>query len=133
MTEIPTIEVELSGDRLVDVSVARGQSVTVPGTELEITLVDVTDDQRCPLRDEDGNAIVCMWQGNADLHLGLSAPGLEPETRLMRSGFQPILEYGPFTIFFFGLAPERSLDAVIEPEDYVATLCVTVSRSQLTD
>lgn len=112
------------GEELV-VTVTRGQTATVPGTGLEITLQDVTEDQRCPLRDRDGNPVVCVWQGNADLRLGLFAPGLEPETRVLRSGFDPIVGYGPFRVAFFGLSPERSLDIVIEPADYVATLRVT--------
>ena len=133
MPEIPTIHVELPGARVVDVSVARGSTVTVPGTDLEITLIDVTDDQRCPLRDEDGNPIVCVWQGNADLLLGLLAPRLESETHILRSGFEPILDYGPFQVAFFGLEPERSLDVTLEPQDYVATLRITVPRSELTE
>lgn len=108
----------------MDVAVPHGQTRTVPGTDLAIRLVDVTDDQRCPLRDSDGNPIVCVWQGNADLTLVLSAEGRESETQVMRSGFQPIVEYGPFRIAFFGLEPARSLDVVIEPGQYVATFRV---------
>ncbi|HET6342760.1 MAG TPA: hypothetical protein VFG78_11335 [Gemmatimonadota bacterium] len=114
----------------LDVSVPFGQTRTVPGTDLVIGLVDVTDDQRCPLRDEDGNPINCVWQGNADLTLTLSAQGLEDETRVIRSGFEPVVEYGPFRIAFFGLQPERSLDLVIDPDRYVATLRVTVPRDR---
>lgn len=128
--EIPTADVALSGARRVDVAVPRGETRTVPGTDLAIELVDVTDDQRCPLRDADGNPIVCVWQGNADLTLGLSAEGLEDQTRVMRSGFEPVVEYGPFRIAFFGLVPERSLDTTIDPHHYVATFRVTVPRER---
>lgn len=128
--EIPTTDVSLGGVHRVDVAVPRGETRTVPGTDLAIELVDVTDDHRCPLRDADGNPIVCVWQGNADLTLALSAEGLEDETRVMRSGFEPVVEYGPFRIVFFGLEPARSLDAVIDPERYVATFRVTVPRDR---
>lgn len=114
----------------LDVSVPFGQARTVPGTDLVIGLVDVTDDQRCPLRDADGNSIACVWQGNADLTLDLSAGGVGDETRIMRSGFEPVVEYGPFRIIFFGLVPERSLDVVIDRDQYVATLRVTVPRDR---
>lgn len=114
----------------MDVAVPYGQARTVPGTDLAIGLVDVTDDQRCALRDADGNPILCVWQGNADLTLALSAEGLEDETRVMRSGFEPVVEYGSFRIAFFGLEPARSMDAVIDPERYVATFRVTVPRDR---
>ena len=128
--EIPTGEATFSGARRVDVTVRRGETKTVPGTDLAIELIAVTDDQRCPLRDADGNPLACVWQGNADLTLGLSADGLEDETRLMRSGFEPVIEYGPFRIAFFGLEPARSLDTVIEPDQYVASFRVTVPRER---
>lgn len=131
LREVPTAEVTFSGAQRVDVSVRRGESTTVPGTDLVIGLVDVSDDQRCPLRDVDGNAIVCVWQGNADLTLDLSAGGVADETRVMRSGFDPVVEYGPFRIVFFGLQPERSLDVAIDPDQYVATFRVSIPRERL--
>jgi hypothetical protein len=131
LREVPTAEVTFRGARRVDVSVRRGETTRVPGTDLAIGLVDVTDDQRCPLRDADGNPIACVWQGNADLTLALSADGLEDEIRIMRSGFEPVVRYGPFEIVFFELEPARSLDTRINPDEYVATFRVTVPFDDL--
>lgn len=126
VVELPTGQVELTGAELVDVTVRRGEVAVVPGTDLEIGLLAVADDQRCPIRDEDGNPIVCFWQGNADLEISLSAPGLEPTTTVLRSGLAPEVAYGPFFVRFFGLVPERVLGEEIEQDDYVATFRVVV-------
>lgn len=124
--EVPTGRVDLTGATLVDVSVRRGEQVVVPGTGLRIGLLSVTNDQRCAVRDEAGNEIVCIWQGNADLEISLAAPGLEAEVAVVRSGFAPRVDFGPFTIHFFGLAPERIEGVQIEQDAYVATFRVVV-------
>ena len=123
-TELPTGGVGGTEAKLVDVTVRRGEQVTVPGTALRIGLVDVTDDGRCPARDVEGNPILCVWQGNANLLLALSEPGREPVVDVLESGFDPEVAFGAFRIRFFGLSPERIEGAEIEPAKYVATLRV---------
>ncbi|MEJ2151736.1 MAG: hypothetical protein P8Y29_01985, partial [Gemmatimonadota bacterium] len=71
-TELPTGGEAESEANLVDVTVGFGEQVAVPGTSLRIGLVDVAEDGRCPARDVEGNPIVCVWQGNANLVLALS-------------------------------------------------------------
>jgi hypothetical protein len=125
-TELPTGGEAESEANLVDVTVGFGEQVAVPGTSLRIGLVDVAEDGRCPARDVEGNPIVCVWQGNANLVLALSAPGLEPVVDVLESGFDPEVAFGSFRIRFAGLAPERIAGAEIEPAAYVATLRVVV-------
>ncbi|MDP2885377.1 MAG: hypothetical protein Q8P51_10200 [Ignavibacteria bacterium] len=95
-----------------------GQRVVLQGTDLTLTFKDVTEDSRCP------EGVVCVWQGNARILLGVNQTAMALNTTLEPK--QAL--YSAYVIQFLSLQPYPKLGQQIKKEEYVAALVVTGRR-----
>lgn len=65
------------------VTLAIGQSVTPDGAGAEVTLVDVTDDSRCP------SDATCVWAGDAAVAIQVRPASGPAERIVLHSGTEP--------------------------------------------
>jgi hypothetical protein len=103
----------------VDVVVQYGHDELVPGTDMDVGLVGVFSDYRCP-----ANA-TCGWQGSAvvGLHIALgSDPGA---VFFLNTGVDPrSLALGHYLITVTGLTPQRTAGDSIPARKYQVGLRV---------
>jgi len=102
--------------------VRAGDDVTVPGTVLRVHFVGVQEDSRCPVD------VVCVWQGNAAVAVGLAAGSGPSQPYVLNTGVEPTsVDLGGTRLTLVGLAPEPRQGTSIPLEDYVVTLGVEPS------
>lgn len=103
-------------------SLSIGRSAAAATGGLEVTLSTVLEDSRCP------TDVVCVWEGRARIlvrvegagpgavALELTLPGTESTPSSGR--------VGEYVVVFHSLDPHPTSTAVIDPDDYEATLSV---------
>ena len=88
---------------------------------LRIKFQTVRSDSRCPMD------ALCVWAGEAIVALSLTAANGGPETReLKTTPSGSVAAYADYTISLTALAPYPRASQQIRPDDYVATLVVTL-------
>ena len=99
-----------------------GQQVSVKGTKLRITFMNVKEDSRCP------KDVTCVWAGNAAVRLWVTS-GKRSETLTLNTNKSPTLsdevEFKGYKIKLVDLSPYPRSDHKIANSDYTATLLVT--------
>ena len=99
------------------VTLAPGQSASIPGTSLTLKFEGVTGDNRCPAD------ALCVLGGSATVKLKASAPAGERPISFETGNLEPV-EYGGLTLELTQLAPYPFSATPIKHEDYRATLRV---------
>ena len=99
-----------------------GQQVSVKGTKLRITFMNVKEDSRCP------SDVNCVWAGNAALRVWVTN-GRGGKTVALNTNKSPTFgdeaQYQGFKIRLVTLSPYPRTDRKIAPRDYTATLLVS--------
>lgn len=101
----------IAGDTL---RLAIGQTATVPGTPVEVTVTGVPKDDRCPVE----SLVQCVWAGDAVVTLRLAAAG---ETRdvSLHTGVEPRrVALAGHVVELVGLTPERRVDETPRADAY---------------
>jgi len=96
-----------------------GQEAAVRGTVLRVSFGQVLSDSRCPVD------VVCVWQGNAEVELGIRA-GMGPTHPLrLNTSLDPrYADWMGVRITLLELKPAPRSDTQIKPEDYTVRLRV---------
>lgn len=98
---------------------APGQTAVLAGSDLAVRFDSVSGDSRCPL------GVMCIWSGDADIHLTTFRGKRMPTARLARVVRDPrSVTDGDDTIEVVGLAPIRRQQDQVGPGDYRVTLVV---------
>ena len=113
--------------RVVDISLSQeftlkiGEQASIDNASLFVRFTDVVEDSRCPIDAQ------CIWQGNGKISLEIQKPNSEKVTRTVNTTLDPQdVVYDSYEIQFKQLRPEPIAGSEIKPEDYRATLFVTM-------
>jgi len=111
----------VAADAVNPLTLSVGETQLVRG--LSITYTAVLGDSRCPID------VVCIWEGNAESQLRLSAPGHEPVVRVLNTSynFATSVSYAGYQIQHLYLEPAPVSTKWPAPEDYKLTILVTGS------
>lgn len=101
-----------------------GQTLTFRGESLRLRFARVASDSRCP------TGVECVWAGNAEVLIELSAGGARGERTLSlntNAGRERAAEgtYTRYTVKLVGLSPYPREGRKIRPGEYIATLLVS--------
>ena len=109
-----------------DLQVPYGQMASFDDSALQLTLIAVDEDSRCP------REVMCVWQGRAVVRLGAVLNGADQGQIALTTTVVPNkgpssvdATVGPYTLRLIGLTPYPSVNRKAAPEQYVAILCVT--------
>lgn len=92
-----------------------GERVSLPDTNVTLAFQDVTEDSRCP------EGVVCVWQGNARILLGVNQSTVTLNTTLDPKK----ASFGRYVIRLNSLSPYPMIDRRTQKKEYVAALVVT--------
>jgi len=100
-----------------EVVVAYGDEVPVGGSVIRVAFGEVRSDSRCPVD------AVCVWQGNAEVELGIRA-GMGPTHALrMNTNLDPrFADWQGIRVTLLELLPVPSAGVRIEPQEYSVRL-----------
>jgi hypothetical protein len=101
-----------------EVTLAPGQSGSVPGTSFTVKFTGVSGDSRCPAD------ALCILGGNASVRIEVAASGARREVVFETGNLQPV-RHGGWTLELLQLSPYPFSASPIKPEDYRATLRIT--------
>jgi hypothetical protein len=99
-----------------------GQEVTIPEEGLNLSILSVSEDSRCP---EDA---ACVWEGNAKVSLNITKAGQTPTTIELNTSplvGPPEKTYQTYTVKLTSLAPNNKTGQTINSSDYIVSLVVT--------
>jgi hypothetical protein len=114
----PNIEVPLDQSFILRVD----QTATVSGTPLSVRFDQVPEDSRCP------SDVVCVWAGNARVHLVLSVERDEEVGLDLNTGLEPRSASAlGYRITLEKVQPIPTSGSSIPPADYLAHLRVTAN------
>lgn len=102
----------------VTVTLAPGQSVTVPGASTTLKFVEVTGDSRCPAD------ALCILGGSATILVEVTDAAATRRYEFHTGNPQPVV-HGAFTLTLRELSPYPFSARPIEPHEYRLTLRVT--------
>jgi hypothetical protein len=104
-------------ERSSEVVLGYGDEVAVDGSVVRLAFGQVLSDSRCPVD------AVCVWQGNAEVEVGIRA-GMGPTIPLrMNTGLDPrSADWQGIRVTLVDLMPAPRTDVRIEPEDYSVRL-----------
>ncbi|MGA3245743.1 MAG: hypothetical protein ABSE41_14090 [Bacteroidota bacterium] len=92
-----------------------GERVSLPDTNVTLVFQDVTEDSRCP------DGVVCVWEGNARILLGVNQSTVTLNTTLDPKK----ASFGRYVIRLNCLSPYPMIDRRTQKKEYVAALVVT--------
>jgi hypothetical protein len=96
-----------------------GDDARVPGTILRVGFLRLLSDSRCP------TDVVCVWQGNAALEIGLALGTGPTMPATVNSGLEPrSAELGQYRVTLLQVLPSPVSTARILPDAYRARLLV---------
>lgn len=79
---------------------------------VEVRFVRVPDDSRCPVD------VTCPWQGDAEVMLALTGPGLDTTVALHTSLDPTTTQAGPIRLSIVSLSPVPRSDTPTDPDRY---------------
>jgi hypothetical protein len=101
---------------------AVGQSTTIAETGVQITLLGVREDSRCPPN------VNCIWAGQVTIELQVQTPTDAPETFTLSTMFERSHVYAGHTIELHNVTPGPAPAGQAVPEqDYRAELVASTS------
>ena len=100
-----------------------GQELPVGGSVVRILFARVVEDSRCPID------VVCVWEGNALVELGIRA-GMGPTFPLqLNTALQPrAIEWNGVRVTLLEVQPAPRASQPTRPEDYVVRILVEAVR-----
>jgi hypothetical protein len=102
-----------------DLELSAGEEIAIPGTVLRVGFIGVAEDSRCPID------VVCVWEGNAAVELGLTAGSGPTHQIVLNTGIDPdAVDFMGVRVTLVGVSPYPREGQGIPPEDYVVTLRV---------
>lgn len=104
-----------------------GQSIEIKAEHLQVKFTFVLEDSRCPKGEQ------CISQGNGKIELELGKGDNHLTSVSLNTSSSPQeAAYGGHTVRLVALNPYPTINKVIHPDDYVATLVVldTTDRNQ---
>jgi hypothetical protein len=111
---------------VADLQVPYMQTASVDDGDLQLTLVAVDEDSRCP------KEMLCVWQGRARIRLQATLNGADQGqiamTTTVIQGRGPStadVAVGPYTLRLVGMTPYPSVNQKPTPDQYVALLRLT--------
>ena len=109
----------VAADAVNPITLGVGETQIVGG--LSITYAAVLGDSRCPID------VVCIWEGNAESQLRLSAPSSEPALPVLNTSpmFATKTTYAGYQVQLLYLEPQPVSTQWPAPEDYKLTILVT--------
>jgi hypothetical protein len=112
----PLVRVQLDSSFLLHA----GQTAMIEGTPLRLSFVSVDEDSRCPVD------VVCVWSGDAQVHLVLTYESLADEGLDLHTDLEPRSEvvHG-YRVALERLEPPRQSERRIAQKQYVAAFRVT--------
>ena len=113
----PLADATASGDTL---RLAVGQGGRVPGTVVDVTLIDVPADQRCPVN----SLVLCAWAGDASVRLRVVSDTAD-HTVTLHTGLEPRrAEVDGHVVQLVDLDPANGVEQRPRPEEYRAVVRV---------
>ncbi len=101
----------------VELVLAPGEPTTPSGTNLRLTFRRVVEDSRCPVD------VVCVWEGNAVVELGLAVDGGEETLVQLNSTLEPrSFDRDGARVTFVDLRPHPHTGRSVPPGDYRLTV-----------
>ena len=106
-----------------DMTLKAGEELAVAGSLVKITFARVLEDSRCPVD------VVCVWEGNAVVELGIRV-GMGPTFPLqLNSSLQPqAANWNRVRLTLLELQPAPRAEVPIQPEDYSVKIRVESVR-----
>lgn len=106
-----------------DMTLRAGEELAVGGSVVKIVFARVLEDSRCPVD------VVCVWEGNAVVELGIRM-GMGPTFPLqVNSALQPqAAEWNGVRVTLLELHPAPRAGVPIRPEDYSVKIRVESVR-----
>jgi hypothetical protein len=101
-------------------TLARGEAIAIEGTPLSVRFNDVTGDSRCPAD------VFCIQGGSAAVRITAASDRSTADYELHTGDMQPVV-HERFVIALVQLSPYPFSSRTIRPDEYRATLRVTVS------
>ena len=104
-------------ERSGEVVLGYGDEVAVDGSVVRVAFGQVLSDSRCPVD------AVCVWQGNAEVEVGIRA-GMGPTIPLrMNTTLDPrFVDWQGIRVTLLELMPAPRTDVTLKPEDYSVRL-----------
>lgn len=93
-----------------------GQTLEFQGTDLSITFEELLEDSRCP------EGATCVWAGNGRVSIKLNELQAELNTYLDPK----TTSLSEYSIELISLSPYPMIDRVIEKEDYMAEMLISI-------
>jgi len=101
----------------VEVTLQQGEDLLVPGTVLRVSLAAVAEDSRCP------SDVVCVWEGNAKVELGIAAGSGPTSTLLLNTALEPrVAEWNGIRVTLVDVTPYPVSTQAILAGDYLVRL-----------
>ena len=102
-----------------DMTLRMGEEKAVGGSVVKIVFARVVEDSRCPID------VVCVWEGNAEVELGIRA-GMGPTFPLqLNTALQPqAAEWSGVLVTLLEVQPAPRAAVPTRPEDYTVKIRV---------
>jgi hypothetical protein len=101
------------------VTLAVGQSVSVPNTPLTASFQEVVEDSRCP------TGVTCIWAGDAAIRISLKTSDGSPFQYTLHTNAEPReIEHAGYRVELAAVTPHPSGDAPPRREEYRIALVV---------
>jgi len=117
----PDAPSQVRGDLPATVVLEPGVAVSVAGTDLELRLIEIVSDSRCP-RD-----LTCVWAGEVQVRLSVSSGNTPAQEHEVIAG--NTVTVGAYLIGVDKVEPEPVDNQKISPRDYRATVRVEAAPS----
>ena len=105
----------------VEVDLAVGDDLVVPGSILRVTFTRVVDDSRCPVD------VTCVWEGNAGVELGLALGSGPTVPYVLNTTLEPTaVTAGVYTLTLVAVEPAPVSTQTIAPDAYRIRLRIEI-------
>lgn len=103
-----------------EITLAPGESKSVPESKATLTFEGVSEDSRCP------TGVTCVWEGDAAVRIRVEEPGGEPATYTLHTSdrFGREAVHGSIRVRLISVAPHPTADGPVKAEDYRVTFAV---------